>query len=471
MILLETNWSLFIGRMHPLVVHLPIGFLLLAGVMEWFARKPKYEAINGAISFVLFAGAVSAIGAAFIGWLLSSDGSYDGDTLWWHQWMGYGVIVVSTLAWLIKSGRWKAQQRVYTGLLIATIGLLTLTGHQGGNMTHGENYLAEYAPAPIAALMGQSQIEDQKQLNLYNPDSIMVYQHIIQPMLDETCVECHNENKIKGGLQFHTAEAIQKGGDGGPAFVSGNAFESEIVRRVSLPQTSVKFMPTSGTPMNFKDVKIIEWWINNGASFEASLSDTEMDDEVKAILEEKGISTVKKPYVETADVVAASPTSLEKINGLGMTAIPLAAGNNFIDVKPASVGGAISQEQLQSLSEAKEQISWINFSRSELKDEDIKILADMPNLTKVRLENNPISDAGVKYLENLQHLEYLNLYGTKVTDAAIPSFEKMKGLRKLYLWQSEVTPEGAEKLKASRPDIVVEMGLSFAQPANEEKEG
>lgn len=467
MILLETNWSLFIGRLHPLVVHLPIGFLLIAAVMEWFARKPKYKSIDGAISFVLLAGALSSVAAAFIGWLLAGDGSYEGDTLFWHKWLGFGVAALSIVAWLMKSGRLKASRTAYAGAMIGIVALLTFTGHLGGNMTHGENYLSEHAPAPIAALLGAKKTDAAKQKAMYNPDSVLVYQHIVQPLLNVHCVECHNDNKTKGGLKYHTAEAIQAGGDGGPVFVAGNAFESEMIQRVSLPQTSVKFMPTSGTPMSINDVKILEWWINSGASFDASLAQTELTDEIKMILENKGISTVKKPYVETASVDAAAPAALEKINGLGLSAIPLAAGNNFIDLKPAAVGNPISTEQLQALQGAKEQIAWINFSRSELKDEDIQVLASMPNLTKVRLELNPIGDEAVKHLADLEHLEYLNLYGTKVTDASIPVFEKMKGLKKLYLWQSEVTREGAEKLKASRPDMIVEMGLDLAQKTSE----
>lgn len=35
MILLQaSDWAAFIGRFHPVLVHLPIGFLILAGLLE-----------------------------------------------------------------------------------------------------------------------------------------------------------------------------------------------------------------------------------------------------------------------------------------------------------------------------------------------------------------------------------------------------------------------------------------------------
>jgi hypothetical protein len=44
----------FFGRSHPVLVHLPIGFLLLALVFQWLARKEKYRDLLPAvrISFI-----------------------------------------------------------------------------------------------------------------------------------------------------------------------------------------------------------------------------------------------------------------------------------------------------------------------------------------------------------------------------------------------------------------------------------
>jgi uncharacterized membrane protein len=47
MIVLQTNstsdWAMFLGHFHPLVVHLPIGMLIMAAILEWLSRKKIYR--------------------------------------------------------------------------------------------------------------------------------------------------------------------------------------------------------------------------------------------------------------------------------------------------------------------------------------------------------------------------------------------------------------------------------------------
>ena len=95
------NFSEFFGRLHPLVVHLPIGFLLIAVLLEWFKGKDASKGKNRAIVFILFLGAISAIIAAVFGWLLANDG-YDENTLFWHKWLGISTAVFAIIAWWTK---------------------------------------------------------------------------------------------------------------------------------------------------------------------------------------------------------------------------------------------------------------------------------------------------------------------------------------------------------------------------------
>ncbi|MEM6772553.1 MAG: hypothetical protein AAF597_18390, partial [Bacteroidota bacterium] len=130
--LLLSDFGLFIGRFHPLLVHLPIGFLLLAALLEWWPGDKARTAIR--VSWVV--GAISAVAAAFCGWLLAGE-SGGGDTLFWHKWLGISVAVLAIAGvFLTRKGGKMAKG---FGLLI--VGLLSLAGHQGGNLTHGEDYL------------------------------------------------------------------------------------------------------------------------------------------------------------------------------------------------------------------------------------------------------------------------------------------------------------------------------------------
>jgi uncharacterized membrane protein len=92
----------FIGRFHPLLVHLPIGFLFVAFLLEIFSRFNPYRELRHAVTFILLLGVISSGVSAVMGYFLSLGGGYEEDTLFWHQWLGIGVAVTALLAWVIK---------------------------------------------------------------------------------------------------------------------------------------------------------------------------------------------------------------------------------------------------------------------------------------------------------------------------------------------------------------------------------
>ena len=61
----------YLGKFHPVILHIPIGFLLLAFMMEGHDHWKKQNQFQAAISFSLFWGMVGAITAAGTGYLLS----------------------------------------------------------------------------------------------------------------------------------------------------------------------------------------------------------------------------------------------------------------------------------------------------------------------------------------------------------------------------------------------------------------
>ena len=103
-ILLQADTSLFLGRFHPLVVNLPMGFLLLTVILFAISFLKKYSFLLSALPIILLLGAVSSVASAILGWLLSNEGGYQESTLQWHQWMGISVAVIATAGWLWVSG-------------------------------------------------------------------------------------------------------------------------------------------------------------------------------------------------------------------------------------------------------------------------------------------------------------------------------------------------------------------------------
>ena len=178
------NITHFLGRFHPLIVHLPIGILMMAGILQIISLKSKKfkNVLDPAIGLTLFWGGISSIGAVTIGWLLSFQGGYDENTLFWHKWLGILVTIASFFGWLLKSNRIRLKKSAFYSVLASIILLVTVAGHLGGNLTHGEDYLFLYSPSIIKKMVGIDTQNRASKLGTIHPDSIKVYPDIIQPI-------------------------------------------------------------------------------------------------------------------------------------------------------------------------------------------------------------------------------------------------------------------------------------------------
>lgn len=459
---LESNFGLFIGRFHPLVVHLPIGFLLLAAIFHFASRRTTFESLRQAVGPAIFLGALSATLSVIFGLALANQGGYDDQALFWHKWLGIGVALISIATWLVYSDRMKALIKGKSILIGSLVLLLVLTGHLGGNLTHGEDYLLQYAPGFLKSILGQNDNPDKQKLAAGLPiDSLLVYHHLIQPVMEKKCLTCHNDKKQNGGLEISTVETLIAGGDHGEVLLAGNAMESELFHRVTLNPESKKFMPPKGSVMTFDEIKIMEWWINSGMSFETYLSEMEIPEDIKVILLRTfGVDAVKKSYVEKIQVTPVEEMIAEELKAMGFELSPLAENNHLLEV---SVNDSVTSGEIEALLKAQEQITWLNLGGSDIQDDMLNYIGKLPNLTRLRLEKNTISDTGVAYLTDLKHLESLNLYGTAVTDRCLESIGQLPALKRVFLWQTAVTQEGVEALKSKREDLEVDLGFQFVK--------
>ena len=101
------DFLLFLGRIHPLVVHLPIGFLLLAALAEFATRKTKFEPIKMFTHYLWGLGAISSLFAVGVGYLLSLSGDYNPDTLFWHKWSGFFLLALSIICFIVFKKQFK----------------------------------------------------------------------------------------------------------------------------------------------------------------------------------------------------------------------------------------------------------------------------------------------------------------------------------------------------------------------------
>ncbi|ARA93410.1 hypothetical protein AWN76_009755 [Rhodothermaceae bacterium RA] len=465
------DWALFLGRMHPLVVHLPIALLVLAAVMEWLGRWPRFEALQAATSFVLGLGALSAVGAVAVGHLLALGGGYDEATLAWHRWSGIAVAVLAGAAWVVRwLNQWaerRRYERLYTVLLAAVVVLVGLAGHYGGTLTHGAGYLTRYMPDPLRRLVGLPPGSEAARPAFANVDEAVIYHDLVQPILERHCVSCHNPGKTKGGLRLDTPEQLLQGGDGGPVLVAGRPDESDLVRRVTLPPTHEDHMPPDGRPpLPLEDVELLRWWIEHGASFEMTVAEAEERSYgVQLVLTRLGAGAEDRPTgVFALDVPPPAPTALATLREQGLVVLPLADEVPFVQVQATNLTGAFDDAMLASLRAVAPQVTWLDLGRTAVTDAGLAVLADLPHLTRLHLERTAVTDAGLAHLRGLAYLEYLNLYGTAVTDASLDVLAGLPALQTVYLWQTRVTPDGVRRLREARPNLEVNLGW---QPPDE----
>lgn len=449
------DFGYFLGRFHPLVVHLPIGFLLLGLVMEVLSAKPKYTNLSPAVAFTYLLGAISATLASALGFLLSGEGGYGQEALNWHMWAGIALTVFSWILYFSKT----TSSPKYNLPIAGVVGILLIfTGHLGGNLTHGSNYLTEYAPAFIKG-------KDLQKASVLpaSLDSMQAFQHAVLPVLEAKCTSCHNDEKQKGELIMTSFDALMAGGSEGLIINESAPSQSELLRRVTLDQHHDDFMPPDGkTPMTDEEIKILQWWLNAGSPNNQFIAELELKDEERNLLQAYHYGSAEAGE-SWADVEPVTPQLFAQLTENQFAVRPLAQDNPYLEVDFSTAKAEFSTEKMQLLKEASNQIAWLYLNDCNINDNEILAeLKNFTNLRRLRLDQNPITDQTIEHLKELKNLEYLNLYGTSVTDQGLESLKTLPKLQKLYLWQTEVTPDGVENFKKARPDIEVNTGVNTA---------
>jgi len=481
-----SDWVLFFGRFHPLIVHLPIGFLLIAGILELGRRLGKLQFSNGTMSTILFGSAVSATLACVFGYMLSLGGGYDREILDEHMWQGIGVAVFAWIAWVATSN-FVLKRLSFGGVLyMPALGLslvaLLVAGHHGGALTHGSDYLTQYTPEPFRTLAGlppRAASVAFKAKPITDVNQALVYEQIVNPILQTRCVQCHNAEKSKGDLRMDVPDQLAKGGENGPVFVAGKGADSEMIKRCLLDEDDEHHMPPKGkTPLTEQQVTLLTWWIDHGASFDKKVADLAVTETVKPVLASLGQATGgtigssgnmladAKPAgpaplspVLTMNVPAADPTVIDALKKTGLLVLPLSKVNNQLEVSAVNVR-TLTDAQVAELVKLSSQIVWLKLGDTQLTDAALTSIARLKNLQKLHLERTRITDAGLKRLTGLPYLEYLNLYGTQITDVGLTSLAELKALRSVYVWQTKVTESGIIALKKALPNVEVVGGMS-----------
>jgi mono/diheme cytochrome c family protein len=82
-------------------------------------------------------------------------------------------------------------------------------------------------------------------------------------------VECHGADSQESGLRLDSRAAMLKGGDFGPAAVSGKGTQSELVRRITTTNPE-QMMPPEGERLSKEEIAAITAWIDADAPWPGS---------------------------------------------------------------------------------------------------------------------------------------------------------------------------------------------------------
>lgn len=449
-----SDFILFLGRLHPIVVHLPIGFLILAVLAQFATSKPKFKALEPYIPYAWGLGAISAFFTVVFGYFLSLSGDYDADTLFWHKWLGVGVLLFSIACYYTTKKATRPLLFSKWVFTIITLVSIFITGHLGGNLTHGSTYLLEYAPNVVRNMAGMPDKKEPRP-KVLEIDSADVFLDMVLPMMENKCVSCHNDGKKKGGLKLDSYANMMKGGESGDAIVIGNANESELFRRITLPEEHDDFMPSEGKrPLTDEEVDLIEWWINNDAPKSGYFTKLEPDKKILN-LAKKYFGLNKEDQFYAQEIAAPNYAIIDTLSTHGIVVNYLMKDNNFLDVNLSLLETPLKTEDLDLLLQLKDQIVWLNAGKINLKDAHLEKIGQLQNLIRLDISNNKITDSGIKHLSNLVHLESLNCYNTNISDKIAELIPKLKNLKKIYLWQTKVSQETIDSLKKEFPYLLL----------------
>ena len=249
-----------------MMVHFPIGLLLVALVLEIIDWKNKSVKLKEATKILVWIGAGSALIAVAFGWLLANEGEYGGDDLEIHRWAG---IITATLSVLCTYLIGRKQIVAFRSTLFLTVFGVSIAGHYGAMLTHGDDYLTSVLPASEPKLSSETQDADFVLTNTgtLNPQQVQELNMEVRTILAHNCYSCHGEAKMKGDLRLDSKEAIMKGGENGVVVVPDHPDKSELIRRISLPKGHKEAMPTKGKRLTEREVNVLKFWIEKGAKW------------------------------------------------------------------------------------------------------------------------------------------------------------------------------------------------------------
>jgi uncharacterized membrane protein len=417
----HADWLQFLGRFHPLVVHLPIGLIVVLPLVEFAGtRRQSFREAGG---FLLQISLGACVVSIFFGFLLAYGSGEMGTTVTRHMRGGILLVIELSFCLAVRSSWLRAgRSRLYVTLLTVVLVTLGWTAHQGGSLTHGGDYLTRYMPSPLKRILAPSAVSS-------HPNSF--FARHIYPVLDTKCVACHGTNKEQGGLRLDSYESLMVGGKDGIVIAPRNPERSLLLQKVTLPPTDPHFMPAEGrTPLTPEEIARIRAWVVEGAPPDAT--------SVPGVFIAEDQEQAPPPV---GDYSAFMAEIRQMQQSPGAKLVPVSADpSDGLILRTADIAGTFDDAQLRKFQRFAPFIVEAELARTTVTDAGVETLVQFKNLRALHLEGTAVSGQTLGKLSTLSQLTYLNLSGTKVTSGAVAPLKLDANLRHLYLFNTPAEP-------------------------------
>ena len=430
-----------IGRFHPVLVHLPIGIFILVHLCELTGRVSRFTYLRQSTRFILLIGIIFSVLSVVSGYTLSLEHNSDLEKLDLHQWMGIGTTLLYLGYYLKKNTIDNSRYLNIAVQLLLPVSLM-VTGHKGGELTHGENFLS-FNPK-------NEEPSEWKVPEIENIQEALVFEDMVQYTLNTKCVSCHGSLKQKGKLRLDNAAWLDKGGKSGISINRSNPAESELLKRILLEENDEYHMPPKEkSQLTEFEINILKWWILSGSGFKKKVAEMKPDSTLMNSIHQfkESLITPEKTEKQRTEISAPDATKIDAVQKAGWVITPISMGSNYLRLTSYNLNVPI-KDALNTLPQISNNIVELKLSAAGLDDRNIQQLKSLKNIEKLWIDKNNITDVALSNLSEMKHLEFLNVAETKTSSAGIEKLLDLIPLKKIITSKTAVTSVDKEKLKS-----------------------
>lgn len=420
-----------LGRLHPLLVHLPIGILIF-GILLVFWPKKSPTSFNPVIRLAFLIGGISATLAGISGLLQYQFEGYSWDSIQNHLIAG-SITAIGSFYVCLQIKEDTLFNSKIKGQIAVLFLVLTVTGHLGGNISRGDTYLIEVLPTEILAWTGQ-EITPEKPLEIPQEgwEELIFYGDVIQPILNQNCKSCHNSKNLKGALNLTSFENLQKGGENGAVIQNGNPEISVLYAHMTLPLEDEDHMPPREKRQPAKEqIELIRSWITSGASQKTTLR--------QAGISEKQVTPfffkAETPFYPLTEVQAPTAEALAILRTAGLFAEHVMQGSSWLKISCINLS-KFGDGDWKNLAPIKSQIAYLDLSGTQVTDQILDSIATLPHLTVLKINQTTIVGTQLGALKACKNLKLLYLNTTQVSARNLSTLDQHPSLQKIFAFQT-----------------------------------